>query len=186
MRTTEDLKLAIAILIENISTTKPHRRLVSSTFLFTTWQKSPSGEFASSLRKRIQRHSLEIKFDSLRVNSRKLDLLVASDILRDTLNAQSLSDGSVRALVKKADFRSLVWRSTNTPFNHERGALSEERLVQDRRVKQKPTPSTSTTKVIVGRPRMGGGSSASSFRETAHFRRGIRSRRIVCLSLQSQ
>lgn len=172
MRTTEDLKLAIAILIENISTTKPHRRLVSSTFLFTTWQKSPSGEFASSLRKRIQRHSLEIKFDSLRVNSRKLDLLVASDILRDTLNAQSLSDGSVRALVKKADFRSLVWRSTNTPFNHERGALSEERLVQDRRVKQKPTPSTSTTKVIVGRPRMGGGSSASSFRETAHFRRG--------------
>ena len=172
MRTIEDLKLAIAILTENISTTKPHRRLVSSTFLFTVWQQSPSGEFASSLRKGIQRPSLEQKFDSLRVSSRELVLQAASDMVRDTLDEQSLSDGSVRALVKKAEFRSLVRRATNIRFSHDSGGLSDEHLGRDHRLRPKPTLPSSKTKVIVGRPRMGGESSTTSTRVIAHVRRG--------------
>ncbi|WP_160328481.1 alpha/beta hydrolase [Pseudomonas syringae] len=112
MRTTEDLKLAAAILLRNISTSKPYQRVVSSTNVFIAWQTSPTGEFANFLRQNIRNPSAEARFDEIRLGSTSIKLLDESERLREMLDAQSLRDGAVRGLVKKAHFRTLVKRST--------------------------------------------------------------------------
>lgn|GEM_PF-1822075 len=154
MRTTEDLKLAAAILVANITTTDPHRRVVSSTNLVIAWQTSPTGEFANFLRKNIRSHSTRARFEEIRRASTSVALLDAAETLRKMLDAQSLVDGAVSGLVKKNHFRATVMRSTGIRANR---ATKERTVTSPHRgdiVKPVPipiVPSTVRSKPNAGR-----------------------------------
>jgi esterase/lipase superfamily enzyme len=164
MRTTEDLKLAVAILVENFSTTKSHHRVVSSTNVFIAWQTSPSGEFANFLRQNIRRPSAESRFEAIRDGSSSIDLLDAATALKRMLDAESLRDGSVRRLLRQAKFRSLVMRSTT---------IQPPPRVKDKRVssprpegRSKPATVPKSIKIVPPRPKAGSVGSADSPRQT--------------------
>ena len=160
MRTTEDLKLAAAILVKNISTTKPHHRVVSSTNVFIAWQTSPTGEFANFLRQNIRSPSAEARFDAIRLGSTSINLLDAAKTLREMLDAQSLRDGSVRGLVKKAHFRTVVMRSTAIRAGHE--TMERTGSPPHRGSTGKPAPVSASISIAHPRPRAGGEKPISS------------------------
>ncbi|MEE4075169.1 alpha/beta hydrolase [Pseudomonas viridiflava] len=153
MRTTADLKLAVAILVQNISTTNSHHRVVSSTLVFIAWRKSPTGEFASFLRQSLKRPSAKARFDVIRSESGKIDLLDASADLRDKLDTLSVENGSVKELVKQAKFRGVVLHSTTEQARQNLEWRSQRSAPHNRgRVARVPRVST----VVHPRPRAGG------------------------------
>lgn len=108
MRTTRELKLAIAILAHNTTTSKHHHRVVSSTYLFTTWQTAAEGKFIENLRSGISRPALLNHFDELVNQSDHDELLPESGRVKEILTAHPLTDGSVRKLVRGAPFKKLI------------------------------------------------------------------------------
>ncbi|MBK3468875.1 alpha/beta hydrolase [Pseudomonas sp. MF6776] len=154
MRTIEDLKLAIAILAQNIATKKPHERLVSSTYLFTAWQTAPAGEFVTTLIDRIERPSLMSRFDALRNTCSQTVLLAESDTVRETLDTHSLSDGAIRLLIKQSKFRGLITRSTLSPPDRARTIKRNGRLEDTRWWLQEPGEAHPRQKVVTRRPTM--------------------------------
>lgn len=154
MRTIEDLKLAIAILAQNIATKKSYERLVSSTYLFTAWQTTPAGEFVTTLIDRIERPSLMSRFDALRNTCSQTVLLVESYAVRETLDTHSLSDGAIRLLIKKSEFRGLITRSTLSPPDRARTTKRRGRLEDTHWWLQEPGEPHPRQKVVSRMPTM--------------------------------
>ena len=153
MRTTADLKLAVAILVQNISTTNSHHRVVSSTLVFTAWRKSPAGEFASFLRQALRRPAAQARFDVIRSESSKIDLLDASTDLKNKLDTISVENASVKELVKQANFRSVVLHSTTQKARQDLARRSTESGQNNRRqVARAPVVGT----VVYPRSKAGG------------------------------
>lgn len=156
MRTIEDLKLAIAILAENISTTKPYHRLVSSTYVFTIWQTAPSGAFVTALINKIEHPAKQARLASLRNRCTQTALLSPSESVKQMLDAHSLSDGAIRLLVKQTAFRGLIKRSTIPPedrVHHGKGNRNSENGRWYLQAPGDPPPRRSASTTIIGSQR---------------------------------
>ncbi|WLG92517.1 alpha/beta hydrolase [Pseudomonas cucumis] len=116
MRTPQELKLAIALLLINFTAKRASRRIISTSRLFLCWEKAPADTLLDFLLSEISSASAKRCFRKLVAQSARLVLLAPAQEVENILRQQSEDKLPSQKLARSPGFRTLVTRSVLLPF----------------------------------------------------------------------
>ncbi|UUT24060.1 alpha/beta hydrolase [Pseudomonas sp. T8] len=115
MRTTQELKLVIALLLINFTTTRTRKRIISTSRLLFYWEKAPADTLLDFLLSEISSVSTKLHFRKLIAQSARLMLLESAQEVENILGQQSKNNLRPQKLARSPVFRTLVARSILLP-----------------------------------------------------------------------
>ena len=115
MRTAQELKLALALLVVNFGTAQSGKRIIATSRLLLCWRRAPAGTFVDYLWSEISSASSKEAFRELIAQSSRFVLLSSAQKVENMMNSPQNKQAVSQNLARSSAFRDLAFQSVLLP-----------------------------------------------------------------------